>query len=380
MKIYYVANARMPSEKAHGIQIAKMCEAFIEEGIDLMLVVPRRGVTGSLKDFYHLRVDVPITRIPAINLYNYGRLGYFVSSLSFMFTSLVFLWRKRWQGGSFVVYTVDLDNYSSSALPLAGAPLFTEMHGGKPNTYAQRFLFKHLRGVFAINHLIIDEFKQKFSFSHASYLAEPNGVDIELFAPRNKAEARVRLGLPPDVKIALYVGRFFEWKGLEILPQAAELVPEIEWRVVGGDLEEFCRVTGCAAVSSHMRFFGSVEQVLIPWWLAAADALVVLGTKRDRQSYFYTSPMKLFEYLLSERAIVASDTPAIRQIVSEQEVFLYEPDNAQSLAAAVREAVLQTADTQERISKARRKGEIHTWGGRARRILESMKDSLNERP
>jgi hypothetical protein len=28
MKIFYIANARMPTEKAYGIQIAKMYEAF----------------------------------------------------------------------------------------------------------------------------------------------------------------------------------------------------------------------------------------------------------------------------------------------------------------------------------------------------------------
>lgn len=28
MKIIYIANARIPTEKAHGIQIMKMCEAF----------------------------------------------------------------------------------------------------------------------------------------------------------------------------------------------------------------------------------------------------------------------------------------------------------------------------------------------------------------
>ena len=46
MKIYYVANARMPTEKAHGIQIAKMCEALIEAGAKVELIVPRRGRGG----------------------------------------------------------------------------------------------------------------------------------------------------------------------------------------------------------------------------------------------------------------------------------------------------------------------------------------------
>ncbi|HEV8666352.1 MAG TPA: hypothetical protein VN665_00695, partial [Candidatus Paceibacterota bacterium] len=64
MKIYYVANARMPTEKAHGIQIAKMCEAFIESGIDLTLVVPSRKTTPeSVQEFYNLRTPVAVQRL-----------------------------------------------------------------------------------------------------------------------------------------------------------------------------------------------------------------------------------------------------------------------------------------------------------------------------
>lgn len=371
-KIYYVANARMPNEKAHGIQIAKMCEAFIEAGADLTLVVPHRGMSQSLRDFYHLRVDVPLVRLSAINLYNYERIGYFISSLSFMCTSLLFLWWKRLCGGKFVIYTIDLDNYSSSVLPLAGMPLFTELHGGKPRTLAQRFLFKHLRGVFAINTLIVEECRQKFPRSRALYLAEPNGVDADLFAERDKREARAKLGVGESERVAVYTGRFFEWKGLEILPQAAERDSGIVWYIVGGTREEFCEVSGIRNLPQNMHFMGSREQSEIPWWLAAADALIVLGTKRDEQSYSYTSPMKLFEYLLSGRAIVASDTPAIRQIVSEKEAFLYEPDAPESLVHKIQEAMGSLESSRERIILAHKKGELHSWKNRAKRILSGI--------
>ncbi len=378
-KMYYVANARMPSEKAHGIQIAKMCEAFIEEGVDLTLVVPSRNMHQSMQEFYDLRVHVPIVRLPVFNLYNYQRPGYFVSSLSFMLVSLLFLWWKRFCGERFIVYTVDLDNYSSSALPIAPAQLFTEMHGGKPDTLAQHFLFRHLRGVFAINTLIVDEFKKQFSLSSTYYLVEPNGVDATLFGPKDKKEARQKLQIPHDRKIVLYTGRFFTWKGLEILPLTASLTPMVEWYIVGGTREDFCAVSNISEIPKNMHFIGSQEQSTIPWWLAAADALIVLGTKRDKQSYFYTSPMKLFEYLLSNRSIIASDTPAIRQIVSDREVFLYKPDNATDLADKVQEAVLQTPAVQARISMAYSKGITHSWSGRAKRIIESIQKSLHDK-
>ena len=42
MKILYIANARIPTEKAHGIQIIKTCEAFVEFGHKVELVLPWR--------------------------------------------------------------------------------------------------------------------------------------------------------------------------------------------------------------------------------------------------------------------------------------------------------------------------------------------------
>ena len=39
MKLIYLANARIPTEKAHGRQIMKMCEAFVDAGLEVELEV-----------------------------------------------------------------------------------------------------------------------------------------------------------------------------------------------------------------------------------------------------------------------------------------------------------------------------------------------------
>ncbi len=370
MKLYYVANARMPTEMALGIQIAKICEAFIEKGIDVCLVVPSRTtLRQSVQEFYSLRVSVPVTRLAVPDLYTRGRFGYRISSSVFMAVSVLFLWWKKLQGENFIVYTVDLDNFSSSTLPLVGAPLYSEMHGGKPSTFAQRFLFRHMRGVIAINSIIVKELRQSFADSSARYCVEPNGVDVTSFPRTDKTEARKRLGFSVEETIVMYVGRFFDWKGLEILPRAAALLPKIRWQTVGGSeahFKEFVR----EPLPSNFHFAGSRLHKEMPLWLAAADALIVLGTKRDAQSYRYTSPMKLFEYLLSERPIVASNTPAIRQIVSETEVLFYEPDDAKDLADKVAYAIAYSGEVSARVVAAGKKGSLFSWKSRAERIKQ----------
>ena len=379
MKLYYIANARMPTEKAHGIQIAKMCEAFIEAGVDLTLVVPHRVTDPrSLQEYYGLRVEVPFVRLPAFDWYTNGHLGYFLSSASFAVSYLFFIVRKKWAGELCVLYTVDTDWYSSSPLACLGLPFFSEMHGAKRSTFAARAFFKKIDGIIAINNIIVEELQQNFPCSRARYIVEPNGVDLTAFAGEiDKVSARAQLGLPHDTPIVLYTGRFFEWKGLEIVPLAAAETPDIRWQIVGGDRAQFVHLTE-KSLPENLYFAGSRPHNEMSLWFAAADALIVLGTARDIQSYRYTSPMKLFEYLATGRPIIASCTPAIREIVSEQEVLFYEPDDVQDLAQRVHYAVTHSDELIPRTEAAIRLAEISSWRARAERIVRFMEESVRQ--
>jgi glycosyltransferase involved in cell wall biosynthesis len=48
----------------------------------------------------------------------------------------------------------------------------------------------------------------------------PNGVDTELFSPGDRATARARLRLDREERYALFVGRFEQLKGADLLPEA----------------------------------------------------------------------------------------------------------------------------------------------------------------
>jgi glycosyltransferase involved in cell wall biosynthesis len=234
-----------------------------------------------------------------------------------------------------------------------------------------------VHGIIAINSIIVDELKKTFPSSSTHYIVEPNGVDLTNFIFVEKQEARSKLGLPFNVPIVLYAGRFFDWKGLEILPIAAKLSPGIRWQVVGGD-ETYFKEFVTEPLSPNLFFAGSRPHSEMPLWCAAADAVLVLGTKRDIQSYRYTSPMKLFEYLAAGRPIVVSNTPAINDIVSNKEVLFYEPDNAQDLARTVLYAIHHTEELSGRIASAAHMARMRSWKTRAERIVQFMKDTLHD--
>lgn len=367
-RVCYVVNARMPSGKAYGIQVAKMCEALIETGVDLTLVIPTTE-RGSMREYYGLRVDVPTVRLWTPDVYARGKFAFVFAAVWFVVVSMLYLGAKRVGGALGTVYTIDMDTFSFVPYPLLGVPVVAEMHETKRSTLGKRFFFRRAKRIIATNTVIRDSLRSVFSLDDEKVLVEPNGVDLEHFHGMTKKDAREKLGLPQTARIALYVGRFYAWKGLDIVAEAAHLLPDVSWYLVGGDAEDFNHASGVSDVPKNLHFGGVQPLKEIPSWLAAADVLIVAGTKKNERSYRYTSPMKLYEYMAAERPIVAAKTPALSSIIPEHAAKWYEPDAAESLVRAVKE--VEESSGEKMIVRARAEADLHSWKKRAERILVS---------
>jgi glycosyltransferase involved in cell wall biosynthesis len=77
------------------------------------------------------------------------------------------------------------------------------------------------------------------------FIFEPNAVNIRDFDLNiTTSEARKKVGLPQDKKIALYTGHLYTWKGVDTLAQAAELLKEDHLVVfVGGTVQDVADFT-----------------------------------------------------------------------------------------------------------------------------------------
>jgi glycosyltransferase involved in cell wall biosynthesis len=64
----------------------------------------------------------------------------------------------------------------------------------------------------------------------------PNGLDLGAFAAKDAAsreQARIALGVAPDAKCLLFVGRFVEKKGIALLREVVPARPDWTWLLVG---------------------------------------------------------------------------------------------------------------------------------------------------
>jgi glycosyltransferase involved in cell wall biosynthesis len=197
------------------------------------------------------------------------------------------------------------------------------------------------------------------------------------------------VGLPPDRAVIGYVGRFETMgmdKGIPTLVRAlASLGAPVRDRrpllvCVGGPLDrtqEYLAVARQHGVSADdVRFVDRVPPVEVPYWMRACDAGTIPFGWTDHFAH-HASPLKMFEYMAARVPIVASDLPALREVLRHDEnALLVPPGDPAALARALTDVLADPALAGRLASRARQDVARHTWPGRAQRILEGLAADL----
>jgi glycosyltransferase involved in cell wall biosynthesis len=175
------------------------------------------------------------------------------------------------------------------------------------------------------------------------------GANTELFRPDvDGSEVRARLGFRPDDFVFGYTGAFYPWHGLDILVAAVKKL-EGEPRakrfryLLVGDGETRAEIEALIdreGVRHRFVSVGRVPYVEVPSYVAACDAcLAAYDPSRHpklRQHGMFFDPLKVFEYLASEKPTILLDSQNIREILGGTEsAFLVEPGNADALAGSM---------------------------------------------
>ncbi|MEK7192560.1 MAG: glycosyltransferase family 4 protein [Patescibacteria group bacterium] len=373
MRIIYFANTRMPNEKAHGTQLAKMCEAFVEAGVDLTLVVPRRGIQNprSIRDFYGLRKDIKIHYLP-IPHFGSSRNLFNLEAFCFGIASFVVALGERIRNSSTIIYTIDLDQFSYFLLPLAGLPVFFECHGSKVQSLFFIFFIKRVKKIIAVSGGVARSLFENYKIDTRKILVASNAID-QNFSKKilPKDVARDKFGIAKDVPVALYLGKFYDWKGLDVLVRGAVLLPGIQFILVGDTIERLLEVTGESKISANVLVIGEVPHFDVPAMLSCADVLLLTGTAKNRYSYFETSPMKVFEYAATRIPVISARTPAVEEICGDG-AYYYEPDSVDSFVEAVSRSFGNREEAEVRADSLYAKIGTYSWNERTSRILQAI--------
>jgi glycosyltransferase involved in cell wall biosynthesis len=396
VRLRYVQNARLPTEKAHGYQIAKMCEAIGRDGADVELWHARRYQHDprlahiTVHDYYGVEPVFRVAALPNLDVLRFAStpgLGWTQRLVPLQQVAWAWAAARRAAGAPAALwYTRDLP--VALTLTARALPTVLEVHAiprAAGRGYLRRLATRpSLRRVVAITSCIAEDL-EAFGFARARTVVLPDAADPALFAGAlTRAAARQALGLPGDRPIVGYVGRFTTLemeKGLPELVAALGALTPMRGRepllvAVGGPLdvvpryEAHARATGTS--SSRLRFVDRVPNREVPAWIAAFDVAVLPAPNHVHHAR-YASPLKLFEYMAAGAAIVASDLPAIRDVLRDGENALrVAPGAPAALAAGLSRALGDPALAARLGACARRDAGRYTWTRRARAALAGL--------
>lgn len=383
MTLYYVANARIPTQKAHGRTIAQFCAAAGEQGHDVTLVVPKRknNISEDVFSFYGVSESFSVKFLTTIDLFWaekwIGRLAFMIQSLSFIVSLKLWLFFKSRKNT--VVYTREP---WALAFGLWGFTTVFEAHV-LPRRFTALFgwLVRRAKLVVAISQSLG---KRLLALGASHVTVEPSPVAYELFAQQHAPEkVREELEIPQDKFVVMYTGSFTTMnqdKGLKVMIEALAKLPEdIHMVAVGASERDHAVYSDVAkqhGVVDRIALHSFQPHETVAKFHQAADVLAMPFPMTEHYNT-HMSPIKMVEYMASQRPIVASRLNTITEVLTDDHAWLCEPDSVESFVEQVL-AVQKVREekVQEKIAKSFAAAKRYAVAERTGRILDLISDTM----
>jgi len=213
-------------------------------------------------------------------------------------------------------------------------------------------------------------------------VAVPNAVDTSKFAPGDKSEAKLKVGAPVGVPLALMLANLAPHKGQESAIRAAAILKArgvatnfwlagIERGGAGTYTARLHALIREAGLGDRVRLLGQRSDA--PDLLRAADVFLLPSTNEGL-------PLSILEAQATKVPVLAAPTAGIPEVVEDRTTgFLIPADDAESYAHWV-ERLLANPALSERVSEAAYRHTLreHSWSVYCRRIVELYDEVLED--
>ncbi len=374
MRIAAITNSRIPSLTANSIQAMKMCDALTALGHELLLIAPAEVSPADwteLARHYGLVHRFDIRWLPSIRALKRLDFIWYAESAAQRFNSdLIYTWLPQsaavalWRH-----YPTVLEMHADVAGHMGAWWLrrFWSVRGRKRMLVTTRALRKAL------------ERSTRLAFSDDAVQIAPNAVDFERYAGlQDAAKARQTLGLP-DCPTAGFTGHFYPGRGMDLLFALAGLLPDVMFLWVGGTASAGDEWRGRlqAAGLKNVVLAGFVDNSILPQYQAAADVLMMpygnsVAASSGQDIAEVINPMKMFEYMAAERAILTADLLSIREVLDPSCAVFCPPADVDAWKTTLQDLLSDGARRMALAQNARRKVEQYSWTARAERAVAGL--------
>ena len=370
MKIVAIAGSTIPSDTANSLQVMKACQALVQIGYEVILLVPgAQNTSVDLQQHYGLQTNFPIEWLS--------------SSSRRMFT-----WDSTRRARALKADLIYSWFPQSAVFGLLGRlPVVFEIHLQPTGLFGPLWhrAFANLPGrkrLVSITHALVDILEHDFHvhFHSEQVVIAPNGVDLERFTSLpDPVTARRQIGIR-EAPTIMCTGHLYAGRGSDLFLALARTIPNAHFVWVGGrpeDIEIWKQRAETNGIS-NITFTGFIPNRNLPLYQAAADILLmpysrsIMGSSGTADSAAVASPMKMFEYMATGRAIASTYLPVIHEILNENNAVFCKPDDINSWKTAL-ERLLKDEDLRDQLGRqARHDAQGYTWVARAQRIMNGF--------
>lgn len=370
MKIAYCTNVRLPSERAHGHQVAAVCDALVGLGHAVTIFTPfRQNIINDDYWSYH-KAD---RRVKVKHLGSFDPIDRWWIPKFFQLPVLNVLFQRA-MSREFRVSSFELVYTRTPALLSTllhkNIPVILELHT-LPNRGRSLFVRQCNRCalVVCLTTPMKDELVQ-WGVDADRIIVEPDAVDDTKFmaiAPRKQDVFRVG-----------YAGSLTTMGHDKGVLQIVEAVDRL--RTQGKNITK-CIAGGPASVMQTMRnadphpeeYVGFLNQQELQDMYASCSVLVYPAPQTSHPYFMRdTSPLKVFEYMAVERPIIAANIPPIHDILDDKIAYFFQPGNSEDLARVIEYIMAHPDEAAGKARLARQAVEQFTWGKRMERILQKI--------
>jgi len=215
----------------------------------------------------------------------------------------------------------------------------------------------------------------------------PPGVDLRHFYPIPVDEARQFIGLTPDARMVLFVGRIEPLKGLDTLIKAVaclrvkDLPEPVHLAVIGGDPEaapeemsaEMARIQNICddlTVGKMVAFLGKRSQDTLPYYYSAAEVVVM-------PSHYESFGMVALEAMACGTPVIASQVGGLAFLVQDEVTGYHVPDEDDEALCGKLTALLGNASLRRTLGQnAAEYAQSYSWEKIAPQIIEIYTDVI----
>jgi glycosyltransferase involved in cell wall biosynthesis len=259
--------------------------------------------------------------------------------------------------------------------------LFLERNTRQPITQTEQSLWRVLEGylirrasaVITVNEPIAKELAQRYQIETPTVIMNAPFQKGSIFDDKDR-NLRTILEVSNDYHLLLYSGTRTFNRGLEKLIQSLIYLPKCHLVLLGmGSAqynEKLQTLTHEVGVQSRVSFFGPVPSEEVTAYAASVDLGIVANENVCLNNY-YSSPNKLFEYIIAGLPVAASDFPVMKKVIEQFEIgCTFDPSSPQNIA----QAVLHMLEDSEKLQRMKQNtfiaAQVYNWENESKKLIE----------